>query len=91
MGFFLEQHKEALMVKVSHLKSLPAYQLLKLHYLMRGQRGRAARFRVEPGGATAGTRALLAGGGVKISSERLCREAEATWFRPEVLEKHKGL
>jgi hypothetical protein len=46
---------------------------------------------VEPGGATAGTRALPAGGGVKISSERLCREAEATWFRPEVIEKHKGL
>lgn len=47
----------------------------------------AARFRVEPGGATAGIQALLAGGGVKISSERLRRKADATEFRPEVLEK----
>lgn len=38
-GFFLEQHEEALMVKVSHLESLRAYRPLKPHYLMRGQRG----------------------------------------------------
>lgn len=38
-GFFLEQHKETLMVKVSHLESLRAYRPLKPHYLMRGQRG----------------------------------------------------
>lgn len=39
VGFFLEQHKEALMVKHSHLKSLRAYPPLKPHYLMRGQHG----------------------------------------------------
>ncbi len=38
-GFFLEQHKETLMVKVSHLESLRAYRPLKPHYLMRGQHG----------------------------------------------------
>lgn len=39
VGFFLEQHKEALMVEVSHLESLRAYRPRKPHYLMRGQRG----------------------------------------------------
>ena len=47
----------------------------------------AARFQLEPGGAAEGARALLAGGGVRISSKRLRRQAEATGFRPEVLEK----
>ena len=87
VGFFLEQHKEALMVEASHLDPLRARRPLKPHYLMRGHARGAARFRVEPGGAAGGARALLAGGGVKISSERLRREAEATGFRPEVLEK----
>ena len=39
VGFFLEQHKEALMVEVSHLESLRAYRPRKPHYLVRGQRG----------------------------------------------------
>ncbi|MBZ0070117.1 MAG: hypothetical protein K8I04_00080 [Gammaproteobacteria bacterium] len=39
VGFFLEQHKEALMVEVSHLESLRAYRPRKPHYLVRGYRG----------------------------------------------------
>ena len=39
VGFFLEQHKEALMVEVAHLESLRACRPRKPHYLMRGQRG----------------------------------------------------
>lgn len=39
VGFFLEQHKETLMVEASHLEPLMARRPRKPHYLERGQRG----------------------------------------------------
>ena len=39
VGFFLEQHKEALMVEASHLDPLRARRPRKPHCLMRGHRG----------------------------------------------------
>ena len=39
VGFSLEQHKETLMVELSHLESLRACRPRKPHYLVRGQRG----------------------------------------------------
>jgi len=39
VGFFLEQHKEALAVEASHLNPLRARRPRKPHYLMRGHRG----------------------------------------------------
>jgi predicted transcriptional regulator of viral defense system len=39
VGFFLEQHKERLMVDESHLERLRARRPREPHYLARGQRG----------------------------------------------------
>ncbi len=39
VGFFLEQHKEALMVETSHLEPLRARRPRRPHYLERGRRG----------------------------------------------------
>ena len=41
VGFFLEQHRESLMVEESHLKPLRALLPKQPHYLIRGNRRRA--------------------------------------------------
>ena len=55
VGFFLEQHREPLMVEERHLKQLNQMRSRQPHYLDRGRResGRL-RIRVELGGTKRG-------------------------------------
>ena len=88
VGFYLDQHRESLMVEDDHLKALEQCRPRQPHYLERSKRGGGqAGGPVELGGARGGADAFLEGRGMRISSEKLIAEAQATGFRPDVLEK----
>ena len=88
VGFFLEQHREPLMVEEHHLKSLSRLRPLQPHYLDRSRRksGRlVSRWNlVIPSEVSL---VDMGGGPLRISPEMLIAQAEATGFRPDVLEK----
>ena len=87
-GFFLDCNRESLMVEERHLKALRDCRPRQPHYLDRSRRGGGqAGWRVEPGGAGGSAHAVLGGCGVRVSPEKLLAEAQATGFRPDVLEK----
>ena len=88
VGFFLEAHRERLMVSEAHLACLRRHRPRQPHYFEKtGLRQRAARRRMEPRGSEIRHRPSVGGTVMRLSRERLDREAKATGFRVEILEK----
>jgi len=87
-GFFVEQHRESLMVKRPSPQgaSRPAPAATALSRPRQADI-RSPHFGMEPGGSQASAQTGVGRGTMKICPEKLAAEAEATGFEPDMLEK----